>query len=58
VIVLIDEYDVPVNEAYLHGYYEKALPFLISAFTGALKDNSCLEKGLLTGVLRVAKSGI
>jgi len=55
--VLIDEYDVPVNEAYVHGYYENALPFLTSAFTGALKDNLHLEKGLLTGVLRVAKAG-
>jgi len=40
VIVLIDEHDVPVNDAYLHGYYEKALRFLTSSFTGALKDNS------------------
>jgi len=38
VIVLIDEYDKPVNEAYECGYDKEALPFLISAFTGALKD--------------------
>jgi hypothetical protein len=56
-IVLIDEYDVPVNEAYTYDYYDQAISFLTSAFTGALKDNPFLEKGLLTGVLRVAKAG-
>jgi len=57
VIVLVDEYDLPINEAYHYGYYDAALPFLTSTFTNALKDNTYLEKGLLTGVLRVAKLG-
>lgn len=39
VIVLVDEYDKPVNEAYRHGYISKAMSFLTSAFTGVLKDN-------------------
>lgn len=42
VIVLIDEYDIPVNEAFLHKYYKTALAFLTSAFTGSLKDNPCV----------------
>jgi ABC-type transport system substrate-binding protein len=37
--VLIDEYDKPLNEAFTSDYYEEALAFLTSAFTGALKDN-------------------
>ena len=39
VIVLIDEYDKPVNEAFENGYYKEALAFLVPAFTGCLKDN-------------------
>ncbi|WP_294152641.1 AAA family ATPase [uncultured Clostridium sp.] len=58
VIVLIDEYDVPVQESYLKGYYEEAVNIIRIILTAALKDNINLEKALVTGILRVAKESI
>ena len=58
VIILIDEYDVPIQQGYLNGYYEKIIGFMRSLLSGGLKDNSFLEKGVLTGILRVAKESI
>ncbi|AOR24738.1 AAA family ATPase [Clostridium taeniosporum] len=58
VIVLIDEYDVPVQESYLRGYYEEAIVLIRNILTAALKDNIYLEKALVTGILRVAKESI
>jgi len=57
VIILIDEYDTPVNLAYIRGYYDTAIDYLTAMFTNAMKENIHIKKGLLTGVLRVAKSG-
>ncbi|WP_252237947.1 AAA family ATPase [Clostridium sp. VAP51] len=57
VIVLIDEYDVPIQESYLRGYYEEAI-LIRNILTAALKDNVYLEKSLVTGILRVAKESI
>ena len=58
VIILIDEYDVPLQDAYLHGYYEEMTNFLKSFFSTSLKTNNALEKGVLTGCLRIAKESI
>lgn len=58
VIVLIDEYDVPVQESYLRGYYEEAVNIIRIILTAALKDNINLEKALVTGILRVARESI
>ncbi|NJO03247.1 MAG: AAA family ATPase [Bacteroidia bacterium] len=57
VVILIDEYDTPVNASYLNGFYEQTTPFMRSLFEGAYKDNEYLEKGVITGILRVAKEG-
>ena len=55
VILLLDEYDVPLQNAYLNGYYEETADFLGGIFSAALKTNDALEKGVLTGCLRIAK---
>lgn len=58
VIVLIDEYDVPLQAAYQNNYYEKMVEFLRSVFSSALKTNDALEKGVMTGCLRISKESI
>ena len=57
-ILLIDEYDVPIQSAYVEGYYENAMKFLKSFYNTTFKDNPYLEKTVLTGVSRVAKESI
>ena len=58
VIVLIDEYDVPLQAAYQNNYYEEMVEFLRSVFSSALKTNDVLEKGVMTGCLRISKESI
>lgn len=58
VIVLIDEYDVPLQDAYQNNYYEEMVEFLRSVFSSALKTNDALEKGVMTGCLRISKESI
>ena len=58
VIILIDEYDVPLQSAYNNGYYDEMVDFLRSVFSSALKTNDALERGVLTGCLRIAKESI
>ena len=58
VIILIDEYDVPLQSAYLNGYYNEMVNFLRNVFSSALKTNNALEKGVMTGCLRIAKESI
>lgn len=58
VIVLIDEYDVPLQAAYQNNYYEEMVEFLRSVFSSALKTNDALEKGVMTGCLRISKESI
>lgn len=58
VIVLIDEYDVPLQAAYQNNYYEEMVEFLRSVFSSALKTNDTLEKGVMTGCLRISKESI
>ncbi|MBQ9394973.1 MAG: AAA family ATPase [Proteobacteria bacterium] len=55
VIILIDEYDVPLQSAFLCGYYDDMLTFLRTFMSSALKTNPYLERGVLTGCLRVSK---
>ena len=58
VMLFIDEYDVPIQSAYVKGYYEKAIEFLKTFYGTTFKDNPYLEKTVLTGVSRVAKESI
>ena len=58
VIVLIDEYDVPLQAAYQNNYYEEMVEFLRSVVSSALKTNDALEKGVMTGCLRISKESI
>lgn len=56
--ILIDEYDTPLNNAYVKGYFDKGADLIRSLFGSAFKDNSYLEKGILTGILRIAKADL
>ncbi len=58
VILLIDEYDVPLQNAYVEGYYDEAVRFFKTFYGTTFKDNPYLEKTVLTGVSRVAKESI
>ncbi|TGO02920.1 hypothetical protein PN36_16230 [Candidatus Thiomargarita nelsonii] len=58
VIVLLDEYDTPIHAGHEYGYYEEIVVFMRNLLSGALKDNVDLEKGVLTGILRIAKESI
>ena len=58
VIILIDEYDVPLDKAYQYGYYEELVAFIRSFFGAALKSNSSLAFAVLTGCLRISKESI
>ena len=57
-ILLIDEYDVPLQNAYVEGYYDDAVKFFKTFYGTTFKDNPYLEKTVLTGVSRVAKESI
>lgn len=57
-VILIDEYDVPLNTAWEHGFYEEMLDLIRALFSQGLKTNEYLEKGLLTGCLRISKESI
>lgn len=58
VIVLIDEYDVPLENAYFNGFYEDMINLIRSVFESVLKTNDSLEFGVLTGCLRISKESI
>ena len=58
IIILIDEYDVPLQSAYQYNYYDEMVEFLRSVFSSALKTNDALEKGIMTGCLRISKESI
>ena len=57
-IILIDEYDVPLEDAYFSGYYDKMVTFIRSLFESALKTNPALEFSVITGCLRISKESI
>ncbi len=58
VIILLDEYDTPMQEAYVNGYWERLLSFMRSMFNSAFKTNPYLERALMTGITRVSKESI
>lgn len=57
-IIIIDEYDIPIQQGYMQGFYDKVILFMCNLFSGGLKDNKHLSYGFLTGILRVAKESI
>ena len=58
VIVLLDEYDTPMQEAYVDGYWDDLVAFTRSIFNSTFKTNPWLERGLMTGITRVSKESI
>lgn len=58
VILLIDEYDSPAHASFVAGYFDKMVEFLRNWLSAGLKDNPSLERGVLTGILRIAKESI
>ena len=58
VIILIDEYDVPLENAYFCGFYQEMIEFIRSLFESALKTNLSLEFAVITGCLRISKESI
>ena len=57
-VVIIDEYDTPIQEGYNKGFYEEVVGFMRNFFSGVFKDNRYLSYGFLTGVLRIAQESI
>ena len=57
-VILIDEYDVPLENAYFRGFYEKMVDFIRSLFESALKTNNYLQFAVITGCLRISKDSI
>ena len=55
VIILLDEYDTPMQEAYVNGYWDELVSFTRSMFNAAFKTNSCLERALLSGITRISR---
>ena len=58
VIVLLDEYDTPMQEAYIHGFWEKMTSYIRALFTNTFKTNPYLERGMMTGITRVSKESV
>lgn len=58
VIILLDEYDTPMQEAYVHGYWEQLVAFTRSLFNATFKTNPYLERAIMTGITRVSKESI
>ena len=58
VIILLDEYDTPMQEAYVNGYWKEMVTFTRSLFNATFKTNQYLERGLMTGITRVSKESI
>ena len=58
VIILLDEYDTPMQEAYVNGFWDELVAFTRSLFNATFKTNPWLERGLMTGITRVSKESI
>ncbi len=58
VIILLDEYDTPMQEAYLNGYWDEIVYFIRNLFNCTFKTNPCLGKAIMTGITRVSKESI
>lgn len=57
-IILLDEYDTPMQEAYIHGYWDELVLFVRNIFNAAFKTNPYMERALLTGITRISKESI
>ena len=57
-IIIVDEYDTPIQEGYSKDFYENIINFMRNFFSGAFKDNRYLSFGFLTGILRIAQESI
>ena len=57
-VIIIDEYDTPIQQGHMKGYYDTVISFMRNLFSGGFKDNPHLSYGFLTGILRVAKESI
>ena len=57
-IILLDEYDTPMQEAYINGYWQEMVGFIRSLFNAAFKTNPYLERAVLTGITRISKESI
>lgn len=57
-VIIIDEYDTPIQQGHVYGFYQDVVNFMKNLFSGGLKDNSSLAFGFMTGILRVAKESI
>ena len=57
-IIIIDEYDTPIQQGYMRGFYDQVILFMRNFFSAGLKDNRHLSFGFLTGILRIAKESI
>lgn len=58
VVILIDEYDTPIQQGFMQGFYEEVLSFMRMLLSAGLKDNNNLFKGILTGILRISKENL
>ena len=58
VILLMDEYDTPMQEAYVKGYWQELADFMRNLLNAALKDNPYLDRGIMTGITRISKESI
>lgn len=58
VIILLDEYDTPMQEAYVEGYWEELVSFTRSLFNASFKTNPFLERALMTGITRVSRESV
>ncbi len=58
VIILLDEYDVPIENAYFKGFYDEMVSFICSLFESALKTNESLKFAIITGCLRISKESV
>ena len=58
VIILLDEYDTPFQEAYIHGYWNELTDFIRNLFNSTFKTNPSLERAIMTGITRVSKESI
>lgn len=58
VIILLDEYDTPMQEAYIHGYWDQFVNFMRGLFNATFKTNPYLERAMMTGITRVSKESV
>ena len=58
VVIIIDEYDTPLQSGYINGYLQEVIEFMKSMLVKGFKDNKALKRGILTGIMKVAKESI